>query len=86
MRLTQLLAHRRDLGCAADQRRRLRGQIGMMHIKRAERWEVGGKVGRDDLEDLLRSSEILEAMEAQVAQLNVGRQVLAHQFRDRQGE
>ncbi len=47
------------------------------HVERAERREVGGQVGRDQLEDLLGAGKILEPIPPELAQRHtVGQLVL----------
>ena len=56
-----------ELGSAADERRRLRGQVRRPVLERAERRELRLQPGRDELEQPLRLRQVLEAMLAEVA-------------------
>src|SRR5947209_5170709 len=42
--------------------------------------EVGGQVGRYDLEDMLRANEVLQTVSAEVRDGDSRRQAVAHQF------
>jgi len=66
-----------------------RGAIDGLKIARVEileRREVGRHTGSDDLEDMLGMAQAAQATFAKVAQLGVGRQVLAHELFGGEGE
>jgi hypothetical protein len=71
---------RGDLVLATDQRGWLRRQVGAMSIECLERREAGWQVGGDQLKNLLGQAEIFEAMDSQVAQRHLRRELLAHQL------
>ena len=63
----QQLAELADLALPADERGRLRREVRRLAGERVERWELGLQPGRDDLEETLGGSQVVEAVLAEVA-------------------
>ncbi len=68
----------RDLPLTANQRAGLRRQVMPALIERVQRRKIGRQVGGEQLKDLLRACQIAEPMHAQIAERQVGRQLVAH--------
>src|SRR6266699_1646029 len=83
---TQQVCDGRHLLLATKKRRRLDRQVVGRAIEGVERWKVGGQVGDHELEEAHGTSQVLEAMLAEIAQMYALRQVLFHEGADRLGE
>ena len=75
-----------DLPLAPDEAGQLHRQVVGDGVQAAERGEVGGQAGDDQLEDPLGAAEVLEAVLAQVAQRDARGERVAHEQARRLGE
>src|SRR4051812_31596286 len=64
----------------------LRRQIVMVAVEGAQGRELGGQVGRYDLEHPLRADEVAQAVLTQVTQADAGRKLITDQFPGGGGE
>ena len=76
----QLFLDGANLVLATDEGGGLRRQIVGARIERLERREVDREIGRNELKDALRSDQVLQSPLAHVAQRDIGRKMIAHQF------
>ncbi len=81
MRTAQELAHRVTLALAPDERRRLQRQVRRTGVEALQGSEVGREVLAAELEDLLWLGQVLQTVPAEIAQLQVGRQLGARELR-----
>ena len=78
-----------DLGnlfLSSYERGRLDGQVVEPLVQGLQRWEAGGQVGGDKLEDPLRPDQVLEATLPQIPQSNPFRQPIPEQFPNSGGQ
>ena len=86
VRAQQQVAYGDQFLVAADERVALDRQVVGQRVEAAQWREVNGQVRGDDLEDVLGTGQVLEAMAAQVAQADGGRQRVPHQLAGGQRE
>ena len=77
----QRLGDRRQLGGAADQRRRLVGQVVPVGVERAQRRELAGEVGVGELVHLLGPHQVGELVAPQIDQTGAVGEPVEHQIR-----
>ena len=69
-----------DVGLASDERGDRRREISRPRVERLEGRELVGKSGDPDLEDTLGTIEVAESVIAEVDEIDVGGEVVAHEL------
>ena len=79
----QHFAHLDDLAPPTDERCELDREVVVEHVERAQRRKRRRQIGVDQLPDVLRGSEVLEAVQPEISQRRPHRETIGHQRRGR---